>query len=102
MPCSQAHTAEVFYASNTYWAKNAAFPGNQTIKQTATAECNKAFAVLRGDRVLQVDLHLDRHRAGPVDLAGRGPGPALRRLLRDERAVPSGVTLHGSIKGTAK
>src|SRR4029077_3443124 len=43
VPCSQAHTAEVFYANNDFWSKNSAFPGDQTVQQTAAAECNKAF-----------------------------------------------------------
>ena len=38
VPCSQAHTAEVFYANNSFWSKNTAFPGDQTIQQTASTE----------------------------------------------------------------
>ena len=28
MPCTEDHTAEVFYASNTHWAKQGGFPGD--------------------------------------------------------------------------
>ena len=44
VPCTEAHTAEVFYASNTHWAKQGGYPGDATIKKDATAACNSAFA----------------------------------------------------------
>lgn len=43
VPCSQGHTAEVFYANNYHWAKNGPYPGDATIKKDATAECDSAF-----------------------------------------------------------
>src|SRR6476659_3202222 len=44
VPCTEDHTAEVFYASNTHWAKQGAYPGDAAIKKDATAACNSAFA----------------------------------------------------------
>ena len=86
VPCTQAHTAEVFYANNNFWAKSGAYPGDAAIKKAATAECDSAFQSYVGIAYSQVALHLDRHRAGRVHLAERRPGAALRRLLRDERS----------------
>jgi hypothetical protein len=43
VPCSQGHTAEVFYANNYYWPKIGSYPGGATIKKDATAECDSAF-----------------------------------------------------------
>ena len=44
MPCTEDHTAEVFYASNTHWVKQGGFPGDKAIRNNATAACNSAFA----------------------------------------------------------
>ena len=44
VPCDQSHTAEVFLSSDTYWSKNAPFPGATSITAAAKAACNKAFA----------------------------------------------------------
>ena len=41
--CGQAHTAEVFYANNSFWPKGGTYPGDATIKKDATAECDGAF-----------------------------------------------------------
>jgi eukaryotic-like serine/threonine-protein kinase len=44
VPCSQSHTAEVFYASSDFWAKGGVYPGNSTISKDANAECDTAFS----------------------------------------------------------
>jgi serine/threonine protein kinase len=45
VPCSQSHTAEVFYANSDFWAKGGgAYPGNSTISKDANAECDTAFS----------------------------------------------------------
>jgi hypothetical protein len=44
VPCSQSHTAEVFYANSDFWAKGGAYPGNSTINKDANAECDTAFS----------------------------------------------------------
>ena len=43
VPCSQGHTAEVFYANNYFWAKGSSYPGDTNIKNAATAGCDNAF-----------------------------------------------------------
>jgi len=44
VPCSQSHTAEVFYANSDFWAKGGVYPGNSTINKDANAECDTAFS----------------------------------------------------------
>ncbi len=48
VPCSQPHTAQVFYANSSFWAKNGAYPGNSTVSKEASAQCNAAFASYDG------------------------------------------------------
>jgi serine/threonine protein kinase len=44
VPCSEAHTAQVFYANSGFWPAGGAYPGNSTISKDANAECNAAFS----------------------------------------------------------
>ena len=44
VPCSQAHSAEVFYANSNFWANGGAYPGDGTITKDANAECDTAFS----------------------------------------------------------
>jgi hypothetical protein len=101
VPCSQAHTAEVFYANNNYWHKGDAFPGASAVSKKANATCDAAFQSYvgiaysksqytwtnivpdsstwpTGDR----GLHCVAYYATPTQ--------------------PAGAVLHGSIKGTNK
>ena len=82
VPCTEDHTAEVFYASDNYWAKKGALSRQRRHQEGRHRRVQRRVRVLRGHRVLQVALHLDRLAAGRVYLAERRPGPALRRLLR--------------------
>jgi hypothetical protein len=43
VPCSQPHTAEVFFADNTFWPKNISFPGAVAVATDGNATCNRAF-----------------------------------------------------------
>jgi len=92
----------VFYASNTYWAKNGSYPGNETIKKDATAACNSAFASYVGIAYSKSLYTWTDIRAGRDHLAGRGPGTALRALLPPRPSSRPAVTLHESLKGAAK
>ena len=101
VPCSQAHTAEVFYANNSYWSKNTAFPGDQTVQQTASAECNKAFQSYVGI------AYSKSIYTWTVTVPNQSSWPGGDRALHcmayyKTSAVPSGETMHASIKGTAK
>jgi hypothetical protein len=44
VPCSDSHTAQVFYANSGFWPKGGAYPGNSTISKDANAECDRAFS----------------------------------------------------------
>jgi hypothetical protein len=48
VPCSQSHTAEVFYANASYWPKSMAYPGSSAISSQANQECDTAFAAYDG------------------------------------------------------
>ena len=48
VPCSQSHTAEVFYANAHFWPKDMAYPGSSAINSQATKGCNTAFAAYDG------------------------------------------------------
>ena len=101
VPCSQAHTAEVFYANNYYWSKNTAFPGDQAVAQAASAECNKAFQSYVG-----IPYSQSRYTwtlTVPDQSTWSGGDRHLNCMAYYKTsAVPSGETMHGSIKGTAK
>ena len=43
VPCNQPHTAEVFFADNSFWPKNSPFPGSSAITKDGNAACNSAF-----------------------------------------------------------
>ena len=101
VPCTQAHTAEVFYANNNYWSKNAAFPGDQAIQQAATAGCNSAFQSYVG-----IAYPKSRY-TWTVTVPNQSSWPGGDRGLHcmayyKTNPNPSGETLHGSIKGTAR
>ena len=48
VPCNQPHTAEVFFANNTFWPQNSPFPGNSVISKDGDAACNNAFRAYVG------------------------------------------------------
>jgi serine/threonine protein kinase len=101
VPCNQAHTAEVFYANNNYWAKNASFPGANAIQQEATTACNSAFQSYVG-------IPFPNSIYSWVDIVpGQSNWPDGDRGLHcvayyKTAAQPAGVTLHASLKGAAK
>jgi hypothetical protein len=43
VPCSQPHTAEVFFADNTFWRASSTFPGSAAISKDGTSACTSAF-----------------------------------------------------------
>jgi serine/threonine protein kinase len=101
VPCTQAHTAEVFYASNKYWAKSGGFPGNATIKKDATAACDNAFASYVG--IAYSKSLYTWTDVVPDATTWPGGDRGLHCVLYyATTAQPSGVTLHESLKGAAK
>jgi serine/threonine protein kinase len=101
VPCTEDHTAEVFYANNNYWGKGASYPGNATIKKDATAACDSAFASYVGITYSK-SLYT---WTDVVPDASTWPGGdrALHCVVYyATSSQPSGVTLHESLKGAAK
>jgi DivIVA domain-containing protein len=47
VPCTQPHTAEVFFAGNA-WPRSLAYPGDQAIHDDGYARCNLAFSAYDG------------------------------------------------------
>jgi Protein kinase domain/Septum formation len=41
--CSRPHTAEVFFADNSFWPANSAFPGASAISKAGNTACDNAF-----------------------------------------------------------
>jgi serine/threonine protein kinase len=101
VPCTQAHTAEVFYADNNYWAKKGSYPGNATIKKDATAACNSAFQSYVGIAYSKSRYTLTY--VVPATATWPGGDRALHCMVYyATTAQPAGVTLHKSLKGAAE
>ena len=101
VPCSQGHTAEVFYANNYFWPKNGSYPGDTTIKKDATTECDNAFQSYVG-------IAYSQSQYTWTDIVpDASTWPSGDRALHcvayyAPSGQPAGATLTGSIKGTAK
>ena len=48
VPCSQPHTAEVFFVDSTFWRQDSPFPGASVISKDGNAACNNAFRAYVG------------------------------------------------------
>ena len=48
VPCTQRHTAEVFFAGNAWPQSLAAYPGDDAVNNTANDRCDTAFAAYDG------------------------------------------------------
>jgi serine/threonine protein kinase len=99
--CTEDHTAEVFYASNNYWAKKGGYPGNAAIKKGATAACDSAFASYVGITYSK-SLYTWTDVVPDVSTWPGGDRGLHCVLYYATTSQPSGVTLHESLKGTAK
>jgi hypothetical protein len=100
VPCTESHTAEVFYASVNHWSKNTPFPGTDGIRKNATAACDSAFASYVG-------IAYSKSVYTWTDIVPDSSSwPNGDRALRcvayySTNANPAGETLHSSIKGAA-
>jgi hypothetical protein len=101
VPCTEDHTAEVFYASDNYWAKKGGFPGNAAIKKDATAACNGAFASYVGIAYSK-SLYTWTDIVPDASTWPSGDRGLHCVVYYATQAQPAGVTLHESLKGTAK
>ena len=101
VPCTTGHTAEVFYANDNFWAKNAPFPGVDAIQQSGVAACNSAFQSYVG-------IPFSKSIYSWIDIVpGQSTWPGGDRGLHcvafyKTPAQPAGVTLRASLKGAAK
>ena len=101
MPCTGDHTAEVIYANNNYWASKGKYPGDATIRKDGTAACNSAFASYVGITYSK-SLYTWTYVVPDASTWPDGTRGLDCILYYKTTAVPSGQTLHGSVKGTAK
>ena len=103
VPCTQAHTAEVFYANNHFWPANGSYPGNSAISKAGTTACDNAFKAYVG--IAYSDSQYTWTNIIPD--ASTWPNPNGDRALHcvayySTSAHPAGATLNASIKGTDK
>jgi len=99
VPCSQDHTAEVFYVNINFWTKGSSYPGDTSIKNTANAGCNKAFQSYDGIAYSK-SLYT---WTDVVPDATTWPGGDRGLHCVAYISVPNdpyGATTHGSFKGT--
>ena len=98
VPCSQGHTAEVFYANNNFW-KNGKYPGDKAISNAGTKECDSAFQAYVG-----IAYSKSQYTWTNI-IPDASTWPTGDRALHcvayySTSAHPAGATLTGSIKGT--
>jgi len=101
VPCSQGHTAEVFYANNYFWSKGRSFPGNNTIKADAITECDSAFQSYVGITYSK-SLYTWTDIVPDATTWPGGDRGLHCVAYYATSAHPAGVIMHGSIKGTDK
>jgi hypothetical protein len=101
VPCGQPHTAEVFYANNSFWPRNSPYPGDGAVDNDANAACDTAFQGYVG--VPNADSIYSRTSIHPGAAGWANGDRALHCVaFYSTTANPAGVTLHASIKGTRK
>jgi eukaryotic-like serine/threonine-protein kinase len=101
VPCSQGHTAEVFYANNNFFPKNGSYPGDKAISKAGTTACDNAFQAYVGIAYSKSQYTW----TNIIPDASTWPNPNGDRALHcvayySTSAHPAGATLTGSIKGT--
>ena len=101
VPCAQGHTAEVFYANNHFWSKGRSYPGYNTIKNDAIAECDSAFRSYVGIAYSQSQYSWTDIVPDSSTWPGGDRGLHCVAYYAPS-AQPTGATLHGSIRGSAR
>jgi hypothetical protein len=101
VPCSQGHTAEVFVSNNSFWSKNGPYPGYDKVTQAGRAACNSAFQSYVGipysKSIYSWTFILPTASSWP-----QGDRSLHCIAYYATTAVPSGQTMHSSIKGAAQ
>jgi Septum formation len=102
VPCSQPHTAEVFYANKSYWSKNSPYPGDAAIASASDTVCSNAFASYIGTSLNQSVYSVIK--LVPVTSSWQGKDDRALHCVAYEptRSQPGGAPLTSSIKGSAK
>jgi hypothetical protein len=100
VPCSQPHTAEVFYANNSFW-KNGPYPGDSTISKDGDAACNQAFAAYVGIAYSK-SIYTTTNILPDSSTWSTGDRALHCVAYYPTQKQPAGATLRGSIKGTHK
>jgi hypothetical protein len=101
VPCSQAHTAEVFYANNNFWPKTGPYPGNSAISKAGTAACDNAFQAYVGIAYSKSQYTWTNIIPDASTWSSQPPDRALHCVAYNStHKDPAGAPLTGSIKGT--
>jgi Septum formation len=101
VPCSQPHTAEVFFADNDFWPKNGPYPGDSGISKDGTAACNSAFQSYVG--ISYAKSAYSWANIIPDATTWSAGDRALHCIAYHATpGQPAGVTMTGSIRGTRK
>jgi Septum formation len=101
VPCSQAHTAEVFYANNNFWPQNGAYPGDKAVNKAGTAACDNAFRAYVGIAYSKSQYTWTNIIPDATSWVSKPPDRALHCVAYySTSADPAGATLTRSIKGT--
>jgi hypothetical protein len=101
VPCTQAHTAEVFLANENYWARGGAYPGDTAIKTKATAGCNSAFQSYVGIQY-QKSIYTWTDIVPDASTWPTGDRALHCVVYYATSSQPAGVKLYASVKGAAK
>jgi Septum formation len=100
VPCSRPHTAEVFFADNSFWPKDISYPGSVAIAKDGNATCNSAFLSYVGIAFSKSMLNWTNI------IPDASTWPSGDRGLRciayySTHEQPAGQTMTGSIRGSA-
>ncbi len=101
VPCSQSHTAEVFFADDAFWPKNGSFPGSSAITKAGDAGCNSAFRSYVGIAYSK-SIYTWTNIIPDASTWPSGDRGLHCVAYYSTSKHPGGATLSGSIKGSRK
>jgi len=101
VPCSRPHTAEVFFADNTFWPKNISFPGASVIAKDGNATCNSAFRSYVGI-ALPESMFTWTNIIPDASTWPSGDRGLHCIAYYSTHEQPAGATITGSIRGSRK
>lgn len=102
VPCSQSHSDEVFFASDSYWPANATYPGTQAVLNQGSAACASQFTRYVG--VLPANSVYNWTYIAPYPASDWQAGDRELACIAYKwmPGHPNGVPMTGSIRGTAQ